>query len=189
MAFKKGSKEAKAYMKKVREAKINGLKKKVKDKRQLSIFDQAPTKKAVAPRKKAVTKKAVAPRKKVTVKKVVAPRKKVVRRNIEVDSNRSALPKGKRVSKNGVVYYEYRENHADNKQTKKRGQMLGIGNYKNLSAGAKKIWIDTNKKGYFKFNTPKFIFLQLYEDALSKGQYKKAEYLRELYLFAEDDKY
>lgn len=80
-----------------------------------------PVKKKVT--KKAVTKK-VAPRKKAVTKKV-APRKKAYERNIEMDSNRRALPKGKRVSKNGIVYYEYRENHADNKQTKKKGQMLG----------------------------------------------------------------
>lgn len=89
-------------------------------------FKSMPVKKKAT--KKAVTKKAAASRKKVTVKKVVAPRKKIVRRNIEIDSNRPALPKGKRISKNGAVYYEYRENHADNKQTKKKGQMLGINN-------------------------------------------------------------
>lgn len=84
-----------------------------------------PVKKSVP--KKAVRKKGVTTRKKITVKKVVAPRKKVYSTNIELDSVRPALPKGKRVSKNGVVYYEYRENHADNKQTKKKGQMLGVG--------------------------------------------------------------
>jgi hypothetical protein len=36
-----------------------------------------------------------------------------------------ALPPGKRVSKTGKVYYEYRRNRADIKQGAKRGQMLG----------------------------------------------------------------
>jgi hypothetical protein len=148
MAFKKGSKEAKAYMKKVREAKINGLKKKVKDKRQLSIFDQAPIKKAVT--KKAVTKKSVAPRKKVVTKKSVAPRKKVVTKKVTIprtkkeletfyknerakylDSLRPALLKGKRVSENGNVYYEYRDNRSDVRQKGKRGQLLGVNGINN----------------------------------------------------------
>jgi len=158
----------------------------------------------IMPVKKKATKKAVTKKsapKKAIEKKVIAPRKKVVKKNIKLDSVRPALLPGKRISNRsyfkdgsirsngGKTYYEYRDNHSDKKLTTKKGQMLGIGSYKNLSAGAKKIWIDTNKKEYFKFNTPKFIFLQMYEDALSKGQYKKAEYLRELYLFAEDDKY
>jgi hypothetical protein len=136
MAFKKGSKEAKAYMKKVREAKINGLKKKVKDKRQLSIFDQAPIKKAVT--KKAVTKKSVAPRKKVVTKKVTIPRtKKVIEtfykneRAKYLDSLRPALLKGKRVSENGNVYYEYRDNRSDVRQKGKRGQLLGVNGINN----------------------------------------------------------
>jgi hypothetical protein len=105
MAFKKGSKEAKAHMAKVRASKISGVKKKVV--------------------KKKVVKKAVAPRKKAVAKKKV---------NISyldswgryLDSERTALPLGKRISKEGNVYYENRLNHADVKQTKKRGQMLGV---------------------------------------------------------------
>jgi hypothetical protein len=108
---------------------------------------KAVTKKSVALRKKITVKKSVAPRKKVTVKKVVAPRKKVVRRNIEIDSNRPALPKGKRVSKNGVVYYEYRENHADNKQTKKKGKMLGVGSIFDIKIIED---LDSLKKQYLK---------------------------------------
>jgi hypothetical protein len=100
---------------------------------------KAVTKKSVAPRKKITVKKGVTTRKKITVKKVVAPRKKVVRRNIEIDSNRPALKPGRRLSKpqyykngalrseGGKIYYENRLNHADIKQTKKKGQMLGVG--------------------------------------------------------------
>jgi hypothetical protein len=33
--------------------------------------------------------------------------------NIKRDINRTALPKGKRISKNGKVYYEYRDDHSD----------------------------------------------------------------------------
>jgi hypothetical protein len=33
--------------------------------------------------------------------------------NISRDINRPALPKGKRISKNGKVYYEYRDDHSD----------------------------------------------------------------------------
>lgn len=101
------------------------------------------TKKAVA--KKAATKKAVT--KKVIAKKSVAPLKKVVRRNIEIDSNRPALPKGKRISKNDNVYYEYRENHADNKQTKKKGQMLGVGSIFDIKIIED---LDSLKKQYLK---------------------------------------
>lgn len=50
-----------------------------------------------------------------------------------------------------------------------------------LSAGAKKLWLEINKKGFFKFNTEENILLFLYDEAIRKGQYKKAEYLRELY--------
>jgi hypothetical protein len=102
MAYKKGSKEAKAHMAKVRASKISGVKKK------------AVAKKSIAPRKKAVAKKKV---------------------NISydnswakyLDSQRPALPPGRRISKRtGVPYTENRRNHSDVKQTKKKGQMLGI---------------------------------------------------------------
>lgn len=49
-----------------------------------------------------------------------------------------------------------------------------------LSAGAKKLWIEINKKGLFKFNTEENILKALYDEAIRKGQYKKAEYLQEL---------
>jgi hypothetical protein len=116
MAFKKGSKEAKAHMAKVRASKISGVKKKV-------------VKKAVAKKKvvkKAVAKKKIAPRKKTVAKKKV---------NISydnswgkyLDSQRPALPPGRRIAKTtGIPYTENRANHSDKRQTKKRGQMLGI---------------------------------------------------------------
>ena len=111
MTYKKGSKEAKEHMAKVRASKVSGVKKKV-------------AKKKVSPRKKAVAKKKV---------------------NISyedswgkyLDSNKQALPRGKRISKpqyyadgslrnqGGKIYYENRLNHADVKQKAKKGQMLG----------------------------------------------------------------
>jgi hypothetical protein len=90
------------------------------------------SKKSVAP-KKTVSKKSVAPRKKVVTKKVTIPRtKKVIEtfykneRAKYLDSLRPALSKGKRVSENGNVYYEYRDNRSDVRQKGKRGQLLGI---------------------------------------------------------------
>lgn len=53
----------------------------------------------------------------------------------------------------------------------------GIGK---ISAGAKKLWIDINKKGYFKFNSEENILKFFYDEAIRKGQFKKAEYLKEL---------
>jgi hypothetical protein len=88
-----------------------------------------------------------------------------------------AMPPGKRKSATGKTYYEYRANRSD------QGKLLGIDNFKNLSSGAKKIWSDANKKGYFKFGSEENVFLTLYEEALRKGQYKKAEYLYELYKY------
>ena len=56
-----------------------------------------------------------------------------------------------------------------------------INDYKNLSLGAKKLWKDINKKGFFKYNTEENILIFLYDEAIKKGQYKKSEYLKELY--------
>lgn len=82
------------------------------------------------PVKKAVRKKAVA-KKTTTRKKAVA--KKPVNISYDnswgkyLDSQKQALPPGRRISKKtGVPYTENRRNHSDVKQTKKKGQMLGI---------------------------------------------------------------
>jgi hypothetical protein len=110
MAFKKGSKEAKAHMAKVRASKISGVKKKV-SKNQLSIFD-------IAPAKKKVTKKKVAPKKVVAKKKVV---KQKGTSNKKYDKMRQALPPGVRISKvTGRPYKEVRANRSD------KGVLLGI---------------------------------------------------------------
>jgi len=102
MAYKKGSKEAKAHMAKVRASKISGVKKKAVAKKTTT-------------RKKAVAKKPV---------------------NISydnswgkyLDSQRQALPPGRRIAKTtGVPYTENRANRSDIKQTNKKGKMLGIG--------------------------------------------------------------
>ena len=121
------------------------------------------------------------------VKKKAAP-KKVAKKKLtsqDYDKRYQAKKPGKRIStgKNypyieGNVYYENRANRSD------RGKLLGIGNvdnYKNLSLGAKKLWKEINKKGFFSFNTEENILIFLYDEAIKKGQYKKAEYLKELY--------
>lgn len=55
-----------------------------------------------------------------------------------------------------------------------------ISGLQNVSAGAKKLWLEINKKGLFKYNTEENILRFLYDEALRKGQFKKAEYLNEL---------
>jgi len=47
--------------------------------------------------------------------------------NLEIDAKRPALKRGKRVSKNGNVYYENRLNHADVIPKKKTLPRLGMG--------------------------------------------------------------
>lgn len=59
-----------------------------------------------------------------------------------------ALPPGKRVSKTGKTYFEYRRNRADIKQGAKRGQMLGGGNfdgYTNYETWLAALWFDNNR--------------------------------------------
>ena len=69
-------------------------------------------------------------------------------------------------------------NVLDNAQLK---HMSGIDDYKNLSLGAKRLYKEISKKGFFKFNSEENILIFLYDEAIKKGQYKKAEYLKELY--------
>jgi hypothetical protein len=114
MAYKKGSKEAKAHMAKVRASKISGVKKK-----------------AVA--KKTTTRKKSVAKKPVNISYDNSWGK-------YLDSNKPAKKAGKRTSKpqyykdgsvrneGGKVYYEYRRNRTDVNQRAKKGQMLGIGN-------------------------------------------------------------
>jgi hypothetical protein len=108
MAFKKGSKEAKDYMSKVRASKVSGVKKK----------------KAVL-KKKAIAKKKIAP-KKVVAKKTALAKSKVVKQkgtsNKKYDKMRQALPPGIRISKaTGKPYKEVRANRSD------KGVLLGLG--------------------------------------------------------------
>jgi hypothetical protein len=58
-----------------------------------------------------------------------------------------ALPPGKRVSKTGKVYYEYRRNRADIKQGAKRGQMLGesYNGWTNYETWLAALWFDNDR--------------------------------------------
>ena len=103
------------------------------------IIKKSAPKKAV---KKSAPKKAVkkfAP-KKVVAKKIVkksAPKKAVKRQtgtsNIALDKLRQAKPAGKRTSKGGNVYYEYRANRTDS------GKMLGVSNSVSSKIDLKKL--------------------------------------------------
>jgi hypothetical protein len=71
--------------------------------------------KIVAPKKKAVIKK------KVAIKKVAVTKKAVKKTNsIILDKRYQAKKPGKRTSKSGNVYYEYRDNRSD------KGRLLGV---------------------------------------------------------------
>jgi hypothetical protein len=59
-----------------------------------------------------------------------------------------ALPPGKRVSKTGKTYFEYRRNRADIKQGAKRGQMLGGEGYNgwtNYETWLAALWFDNDR--------------------------------------------
>jgi hypothetical protein len=58
-----------------------------------------------------------------------------------------ALPPGKRVSKTGKTYFEYRRNRADIKQGAKRGQMLGEGynGWSNYETWLAALWFDNDR--------------------------------------------
>ena len=59
-----------------------------------------------------------------------------------------ALPPGKRVSKTGKTYFEYRRNRADIKQGAKRGQMLGgegYNGYTNYETWLAALWFDSDR--------------------------------------------
>jgi hypothetical protein len=55
-----------------------------------------------------------------------------------------------------------------------------ISGIEKVSKGAQKLFQEINKKGFFKFNSEENILSFLYDEAIRKGQYKKASYLKEL---------
>jgi len=128
-------------------------------------------------KKKAVVKKVAKRKVRKTYKVDYQTKTTQTKRGTNQDAKRKALSPGKRISKSGNTYYETRANRTDFS----RKAMTGIDDYKNLTLGAKKLWKEINKKGYFNFNSEENILKFLYEESLRKGQYKKAEYLKELY--------
>jgi len=161
MAYKKGSKEAKEHMAKVRASKISGVKKK-----------------AVA--KKTTTRKKAVAKKPVNISYDNSWGK-------YLDSNKPAKKAGKRTSKpqyykdgsvrneGGKVYYEYRRNRTDVKQRAKKGQMLGLGKITGLPTAKDiesmreiELWAKNDSKLYYSQRLP--ILKNLYK------KYKKDMY-------------
>ena len=129
--------------------------------------------------KKAATKKTVAKRK----TKIVKVLKQHGTSAKAYDKRHQALPAGRRISKSGKPYTETRSNRSDKGVllgVRKTFKKLDVNEFRGLSTGAKKLWIDIGKKSYFKFNTPINILNFLYDEYLIKGQYKKCEYIKEL---------
>jgi septal ring-binding cell division protein DamX len=88
-------------------------------------------------------------------------------------AKKTAKPAAKKTAKKSCV-----TDHRDSKSHNVNIRV--VSGVDKLSAGAKKLWIEINKKGLFKFNTEENILKALYDEAIRKGQYKKAEYLQEL---------
>lgn len=99
------------------------------------------------------------------VKKKAAPKKKVVKI--------TGLSKAKSLQKD-LKSKGLKLTHGYNLVARK------IGSIGKISAGANKLWIEINKKGLFMFNSEENILASLYDEAIRKGYYKKAEYLKEL---------
>lgn len=82
---------------------------------------------------KRVEKKVAEPKKKTVIKTSKSkpkPKMKTViqtKRGKKADGDRDALPVGKRISKDGNVYYEYRSNHADKTSDRPKGKMFKKG--------------------------------------------------------------
>lgn len=123
------------------------------------------------------TKKKTATKKLATKKTTTTKEKKQTGSSSKIfDLRHQAMKPGKRTTSWGTTYYESRANRSD------KGKLLGIGDaFSNVSKSAKKLWLDINKKGLFKYNSEKNILMSLYDEAIRKGQFKKAELLRELY--------
>lgn len=90
------------------------------------------------------------------------------------DKKIQAKALGKRKSASGKTYTERRSNRSD------KGKLLGIGAFHNLSSGAKKLWMDINKKGFFKFNTEENVLKFLRKEYLSKNMKTKVKLIDEL---------
>ena len=140
-------------------------------------------KKKAAPKKKSAKKvvrkvvKKVAPKKKAAKKigysKVRLEQEKGITKVLK-NTPRTLFPytPKEKIVKAGKKYFD---------QEFKNISGINIDDYKNLSLGAKKLWKEINKKGFFNFNTEENILIFLYDEAIKKGQYKKAEYLKQLY--------
>lgn len=144
---------------------------------------------------------------KKTAKKVGSAKKQTGKTDKKRDKLFQAKKPGKRKTAWGSTYYESRANRSDkgkllgigaakkSKVKAKKGRSTEmhtdtkshnvnirvVSGIKNLSAGAKKLWIEINKKGLFKYNSEENILKFLYDEAIRKGQYKKSEYLKELF--------
>ncbi len=105
--------------------KIKADKNKPKTKKKVILRKKAsvstPKKKKTIVRKK---KSTGTPKKK---KKTILRKVKQTDRGLKADGNRKALPAGKRISKDGNIYYETRSNRADSSKARTRGKLFKKG--------------------------------------------------------------
>lgn len=165
MLFKKGSKEAKDYMARLRACKVSGTQTKKAKPKKKSEFPIKPT----------------------------TPKKRVVKQtgtsDTYLDKLRKALPPGKRTSSSGVEYYEYRKNRTDAK-----GKLTGTdydNNYmyeflsdlhKDLEYSSNQILIYQNRLNYYKtvFKEENKFMSITFKKELNKNITKVVKYIEEM---------